>query len=310
MDIPINALEVSPQSQLVINNLLNQQTYDGIKQYSDDAVKLLRVIIENYYALDLIQGPDQAKRIRELFISYSVSPESSKTIILDNTLPITSKWRLHSLRCCSFRGIAPYGKDFEFKFDEKSHLIYGPNGSGKSSFLDAITWALWGLIVLDLEFHDKTDLDFGTSKQPWPIIVSLPDSVESEPSCFVELELRDTSRGNGLWIKRELNNTEMKCRVRESENDEGVSCSDFSSFGISPLDIQLSVVAPAILNKKLLDDSTEVAEILYGIIGYDSLDKIGKFASKALGNCTRLVNDENGHIRRITSEILLYRDGY
>ena len=41
-------LEISPQSQDVINKLLNQQAYDGIEQYSDNAVKLLRVVDDNY----------------------------------------------------------------------------------------------------------------------------------------------------------------------------------------------------------------------------------------------------------------------
>src|SRR5258705_1025850 len=120
---------------------------------------------------------------------------------------------LHSIVLTNFRS---YVGTHEFEFPKAVGLYYftgknlsepslGANGAGKSSFLDAITWCLYGLTTRKLKANEVL---------PW----------DSDASCCVTLELtvgqqklqvQRTQKPNGLLLNsKPVDQTELETHIR------------------------------------------------------------------------------------------------
>ena len=218
---------------------------------------------------------------------------------------------LHRLRCYSIRGIAPLGTDFEFSFDGEPTLIYGPNGSGKSSLLNAVTWILAGTVVTD-GYGDAHEVPLysplGQKSRPtkirnWPIVHTLPhtgDPGSAELDCWGELELRAETGSKTLHIRRRF-------RGELEESEDGVSwrpCPSLLKQGITPLDLQLSLLAATVFGRGSIESSNDTRHLLSMLLGYDSLGELGDTLTALASNLTKARRNESELIKRRKEQLV------
>ncbi|MEK0338234.1 MAG: AAA family ATPase, partial [Nitrosopumilus sp.] len=178
-----------------------------------------------------------------------------------------------------------------------SNLIYGPNGSGKSSLLAAVIWAFTGTTITDAsddkqdtDIHQKTD---GTKKgtrirSNWPLISTLPESNDIKsvvPDSWVTIELKTKDQSNTLYIKRSL-----ICFEIGTDENNLKPCENLEEYGIKPIDLQISLIAPTVLSRNTLDNAESVIKILSLILGVDVLSDIGDLAANIGRNRTAYAN--------------------
>jgi energy-coupling factor transporter ATP-binding protein EcfA2 len=210
-------------------------------------------------------------------------------------------------RCESIRGAAPPGELFAFEFHGESNLIYGPNGSGKSSLLTAVLWCLTGEIIADSELEDEESPMYrvtgSTSKlRDWPHVVTLPKPAGFEaasPACWAEVRLQRAADGKNLWLRR----TYPAVLEASWDGNAWSPCNDLSEFRITPLDLQLSLIAPTIFSRRSLEEARNVRSILTLMLGFDNLEELGDLASKISGNRTRLQKFEEATLHKKTEDI-------
>src|SRR6266850_3765896 len=123
---------------------------------------------------------------------------------------------MFDLRSISFTNFRSYVGTHEFEFPKAVGLYYftgknlsepalGANGSGKSTFLDAITWCLYGLTTRKLKANEVL---------PW----------DSDASCSVtleltvgqqELQIKRTQKPNSLLLNdKPVDQTELETHLR------------------------------------------------------------------------------------------------
>jgi energy-coupling factor transporter ATP-binding protein EcfA2 len=308
-------MKLSPQSDAVVQKLgIGASVKSGsitVGPLDTLTRTLLAVLIESFEDISRKTGEDQARAVRnhvvtKLMPKQSVTPSdqavpSPVSHIAATGGPEPPRWRLLALRCESIRGVAPPEKEFAFEFHGESNLIYGPNGSGKSSLLSGVMWCLTGDIIADSELEDRESPMYrvaGTNSKvrSWPHVVTLPEPASFEtasPSCWVELRLQRAADGKELWLKRTYP------AVLESSWDGSIwsPCSDLNEFHISPLDLQLSLIAPTVFSRSSLEEASNVRSILTLILGYDNLEELGELAGKIAANRTRLEKAEQAVLR-------------
>ncbi|MEW6250863.1 MAG: AAA family ATPase [Planctomycetota bacterium] len=212
--------------------------------------------------------------------------------------PVPTGWRLWSVVCQSIRGVAPAGELLTFPFDGRSTLIFGPNGSGKSSLLGAVAWVLTGRVILDTEedadstpiYRIPSGTGRGSKICDWPVVVTLPvggDPSSASATCMAQLELRSED-GRTLWIRRTLPN-----RVEtRTDRHAWTAQADLAGWGIQPLDLQLSLLAPTVFGRLTIEQAPDTRSLLSLMLGYDDLESLGELAGKLGANRTRLANTE------------------
>lgn len=303
----------SPQSQQAINTLLaGGELGSGghaVAPLEADARALLRVFVDHRDAMQTATGESQAKMLRQFFEEERdrepPSAPSSEASPQGPANPAEAPpWRLHKLTCQSIRGLVPYGQRLEFDFAGRSNLIYGPNGSGKSSLIAAVAWVLLGVPVTDADdphaedtapIHAASDTGKGPKKADWPVMAALPDTAETAqavPEYWSRLELREAEGARVLHLRRDAGG-----QLTASEDGETWGhCQDLAEHGISPLDLQLSLIAPTAFGRRTLEACEGTREVLSLMLGYDDLEQLGTLASNASRNCTRLYKSESKEI--------------
>jgi hypothetical protein len=259
-------MELSPQSAQEVQKLLN-----GLPIRSGDLIvgaldatakKTLSILVTHSSVLLPVKGVSQADEFRRLFkAEQTVEPEISPTATPTAVIRPQRNWRLEKLTCKSVRGIAPPGEQFEFNFGSKSLLIFGPNGSGKSSLASAVIWALTGNMPTDSENPLPTAtlyrLADSSKACEWEVIRTLPNTILEATSgnddCFAQVELRDGA-GNAIHFRREL----IAGLTSSIDLLTWQPCKSLEDFGISALDLQLSLTAPSTFGRKSIESAEDI----------------------------------------------------
>lgn len=329
-------MSISPQTKSVLKRLHAGETLSSgdvtVGPFTAPTKLLLSVLADHRNDLQGRTGADQATRLCSLYAAKKeavaegeADGESSRRdedaeseIVHDaeshrdanepsvatssDTAPADRAWCLWSVTCQSIRGVAPVGETLEFSFDGRSTLIFGPNGSGKSSLLGAIVWVLTGRVILDAHEQVEStpihrvarDSAKGSKICDWPVVATLP--LDGEPSsgsatCMGELELRSED-GKSLWIRRALPN-QVECSSDHSSWTRGA---DLTDWGIEPLDLQLSLLAPTVFGRLTVEQAPDTRTLLSLMLGYDDLEALGELASKLGRNRTTLANKETVNV--------------
>lgn len=305
-------MQLNPESLAIVDKLNNDQsvkaTSTTIGPFNQISKDVLSLIIDNYDLLNNKSGDD---RVTAFITAYKKLLEKRKEIVGvqkediaedsgESLQPETTEygqWYIHDIECHSIRGIDSYGETFSFSFEGKSNLIYGPNGSGKSSLLGAVIWGFTGIAITDAsddkqetDVHQKTN---GTKKgkkirpNAWPVISTLPETdIESiTPDSWVLIELKSKEQANTLYVKRTLSGLEAGL-----DKDKLEPCKNLDGYGIKPLDLQISLIAPTILSRNTLENADDIIKILSMILGFDVLDDIGGLAKNIGTNRTTYAN--------------------
>jgi len=273
-------MRLTPESKSVLDKLLAGDTLRAgrisVGGLDESSRLLLQILIEDYDSLSGKHGADQAETLVGLYLAnvkrkreitrrgsetlqeetqgHGESSEerdegtSSRGVRAIPKFHTPTGWRLHKLKCRSIRGVAPQSEEFEFPFDGKSNLIFGPNGSGKSSLLGAVVWVLTGATLTDAaepkdiaSIHKRSrDLKLGGKICDWPPICTLPDGDDpktSIPDCMAMMKLRSLD-GTSIWFRR----TMAKDLEVSFDGQAWIPCPDLSSYGVKPLDLQLSIL--------------------------------------------------------------------
>lgn len=305
-------MQLNPKSKAIIDQLNDSKSIPAksvtIGLFDEITKDVLKILIENYDILNALSGDSRVEKLIALYDKVIENKKIDATKqekqtqsqpIQNDTIKLNTfnKWYIHNIKCHSVRGIDLYGKTFEFSFEGKSNLIFGPNGSGKSSLLSAIIWAFAGITVTDTTdeeqetniYQKTTGIKKGGTICNWPLIATLPESDVTKnlkPDSWVIIELKSKDNMQSLYVKRSL---EKGMEVGNNENDLNI-CKSLENYGISPLDIQVALVAPTILSRNTLDNAVDIIKILSMILGYDNLDDIGKLAENIGRNRTAYAN--------------------
>jgi len=322
-------MRLTPESKSVLDTLLTGGTLTAanisIGPLDETTRLLLQVLIDNYDALSTTRGGQQAETLLKFYLrsvkedaqeaqanSKPSQPERQDrtgstqethepealpdmpTIPSFDTPPM---WRLHELKCRSVKGVAPRGEEFSFSFDGKSNLLFGPNGSGKSSLLGAVIWVLTGITLTDDPEQKEVSSIHRTSKgakrgskiRDWPPISTLPDTNDPgscAPDSMASIQLKSSDNNTTLYLRRRIDE-ELEISL---DQQTWVPCPDLSKYGIKPLDLQLSIVAPTIFGRTAIEAAPNSRKILSLMLGYEPLEDIGSLVSNLAYNRTALFN--------------------
>jgi len=336
-------MRLTPESKSVLDTLLAGGTLTAanisIGPLDETTRLLLQVLINNYDALYGTHGEQQAETLLKAYlrsvkpgtqearpISEPSQPESNghtqstqethdpetspdrPAILSFNTPP---RWRLHELRCRSIKGVAPHGEEFPFSFEGKSNLLFGPNGSGKSSLLGAVVWVLTGITLTDApEQEDIASIHKlsqgatrGSKICDWPPICTLPDTGDPKsvtPDSMAMIQFKSYDGSTTIYLRRTID----KGLEVSLDEQNWTPCTDLSDYGIEPLDLQLSIVAPTVFGRQAIETAPNSRKILSLMLGYDPLENIGDIVSNLARNRTSFFNtltDSTNTERKILS---------
>jgi energy-coupling factor transporter ATP-binding protein EcfA2 len=300
---------LSPQSEAIIQRLLSGLSIISgnltIGPFDQKTRTLVTVFVNHAESLARLKGESQAFELRE---RYATEIAESDKAINSNKPAVTVSlgsataspaWKLVKLRCTSIRGIAPPGEDFTFDFYGQSNLIYGPNGSGKSSLLGAVAWIITGNTIVDSSdakddaplYKPADGTKNGSKIRDWPVIATLPaekDLTKAVPGSLGELELKRPNDAAQLILRRSYG-TPLQASF---DGKTWISADRLSDFGIEPLDLQLSLIAPTIFGRRGVEEAEDTRRVLSLMLGYDDLEQLGALASTLSGNRTRLAKSE------------------
>jgi energy-coupling factor transporter ATP-binding protein EcfA2 len=290
---------LSPQANSIIADLLAGKGISSgrvnVGPLGEPAQHVLRYLLEHFVELSGISGAPQAKAL----INGLNSTQEEKTTADSGgilQLPSSPEWKLISLTATNYRGLVESGGTITFDFGGRTNLIYGPNGSGKSSLLGAVTWALTGLVTTDAHDNAADAPVYGTAEQAnkkrgtWPCAATLPGG-EFDPRlarCSVTVALQTVDTHHACEIRRSIpDRLEIALDGQTWRNIRSLS-----EIGISPLDMQLSLIAPLHLGRRPIEQTENTRSLLRLLLGYDDLTTVGKLAEQASANCTRLTTEE------------------
>ncbi len=277
--------------QLVIKLIKGETVPIGgetVGPLKDDELLLLYTIVAHLPDLSGSTGKVLADKVIELFENAEIPGEIGESDVSET---YSNKWILRRVRACSFRGLAPAGKEWEFEFDGKSHLIYGPNGCGKSSLLGAIAWCLTGKIFRDDQPPSApedvavyTTAEKAKKKGERPDALTLIDesgsSTVAEKEYWVEVQLISKLQDGDLkeqWLKRHSHDG-------LSKSEDGSSWSSITSINevsISELDAELSILTPARVPYIRFGQDQDMTHLFSQVVGLDDMEEIVQLAAKA-----------------------------
>ena len=122
------------------------------------------------------------------------------------------------------------------------------------------------------------------------MIATLPESDDIKnikPDSLVTIQLKTQDQSNTLYIKQSLASG-LEAAIDE---DALKSCKSLEEYGIKPLDLQISLLAPTVLSRNTLDNAESVIKILSMILGFDVLNpnSLGSVVSSK-GNIISILN--------------------
>jgi hypothetical protein len=304
-------MELSPQSAQEVQKLLRGATARSgsiiVGPLDTIGKKILSLLVDQSSRLQQSKGAAQAIEFRKLYKALgATSAEEHNSTDVEAPIRPARKWKLEKLTCKSIRGIAPPGEQFEFRFGCKSLLIFGPNGSGKSSLSSAVIWVLTGGAPTDSEtpatLAPLYRLSDGGKVCEWEVIRTLPNAIaditSSNDGCYAQVELRDED-GNILHLKRDLVNG----LASSVDLVTWQPCKTLDGFGISALDLQLSLTAPATFGRKAIETAEDTRNLLSMMLGYDDLEALGEMAAAVARNRTSLFNSETDGLNAKWSDL-------
>ena len=129
----------------------------------------------------------------------------------------------------------------------------------------------------------------GTKMCDWPTVCTLPESGDLaclQPNSMAMLHLKSADGAAALNLRRTLDrNLEVQLA-----DGEWHACESLSELGITTLDLQLSILAPTIFGRRTIENASNSRAILSLMLGYDSLEDIGRLADNLARNRTGLFN--------------------
>ncbi|MEQ8229239.1 MAG: AAA family ATPase [Rhodospirillales bacterium] len=312
---------LSPKTQETIDQLLGRAALSvdelSIGPLDSTGLLVLRILVENSDHFASTVGEERAKSFASLVKQEAAAPsgDDSSPENLESTTETTAVtapvrgWRLSKTTATNYRGLAPWNQTIDFEFSEETILIYGPNGSGKSSLLGAVVWTLTGQAPVDsdtqedkFKVHRPTEeTSLGPSIGEWPRHCTLPpaDISSEQPTCTVTVQLSRGAEDDYLFIRRsDVDGLQVSRDGASWEITE-----DLTGYGITPLDLQLSLAAPSMFGRRTLDQAQDTSDVLRLLLGLDDLAALGKLAGDISGNCTRRKNKLISEANGITGDI-------
>ncbi len=266
-----------------------------IAALSDFEKLTLYVVAKELSPLLSQRGSDLVSYLAKHIAQEKIPEPASE--LKDVTSPISTGYRLHDIRACSFRGLAPANEVWKHNFEGTTHLMYGPNGCGKSSLLGAIVWCLTGKICRDDESpSEDTMVDVyesgNTANKLTARSVALTltdssgDSTAADSNFWVELCLKitkDTKATGELWIKRH-----SETGLSMSDNGEDwKSIENLSDAGLNPLDVELHLLMPSKISQMRFGKVPDLIHLFSQIEGLDDLEEISDIAGSACASARR-----------------------
>ena len=198
---------------------------ETIVSFDGEERKILRLLAYNLQELKELRGQELVEKFLEFFEQESMGRDDSgdkeheeneeEAPAQTTTGDCAKGCKIGLVRACSFRGLAPAGREWEYDFGQRSHLLYGPNGCGKSSLLGAISWCLTGCIFRDDRSPDTPEDVRAYSIEQDRKVIGRPDAlslIDEAGQCtspddeyWVEMRLIGKNvEGNNLelWIRR------------------------------------------------------------------------------------------------------------
>lgn len=273
----------------------------NIVAFEEQSKRLLAVLSINLNQLRTLTGQDLVNKVITLNSGFKFED------ILDQISEFGSKqevkrakgYRLGKVKMCSFRGLAPADKEWEYNFEGKSHLICGPNGCGKSSLLGAICWCLTGTLFRDdcppREPEKITAYPFGGG--------SGAKIERDDVQALIDENGNSSSATKPYWVELQFIYSQTASGAKEvylkRSNADGLSLSkdgntwlalkNISEAGIDELDAELRVLMPAKVTHMQFGKNADLIRLLADVAGYGDLESIAELAESVVSNSKRII---------------------
>ena len=267
---------------------------EPIGDFNESEQTLLRVVATQVSELGELRGGGLVERAME----FLDAAEEEKTADTQDDADSDTheekerpqcRYKLGVIRACSFRGLAPAGRTWEFDFEGESHLMYGPNGCGKSSLLGAISYCLTGRI-----FRDDQAPDLPMSERAYPVEGGTHATERPDALALMDESGRNTPPDAAFWAEVQLlsddqGNGQMELLVRRhsaegltvSVNGEApCSVQSLRAVGVDELDAELNLIMPARLPHLHFGKEEVLIRTLSQVIGLDDLETIADLAGR------------------------------
>lgn len=269
--------------------------------------RLLAVLAGHVDSLSGLGGQDLITKVLELYAGFRFESavEELNAYEDDGDAGVSRRYRVGKIRACSFRGLAPAGREWSFDFVGKSHLLYGPNGCGKSSLLGAICWCLTGRI-----FRDDCPPSEPEKISGYPADGETVGRVERDDAYSLIDENGNSSSGDEpYWVQIQLIGDDGKVGASEvwlkRHSEEGLSwggdgenwteISNVREAGVDELDAELHLVMPAKVSHLKFGKNPDLVRLLGDVVGIGQLETIADiaegFARNARSTGTRMSKD-------------------
>ncbi|HBG27288.1 MAG: hypothetical protein A2Y10_09070 [Planctomycetes bacterium GWF2_41_51] len=217
------------------------------------------------------------------------------------------KYKVGKIKTCSFRGLAPTGREWEYDFKCNSHLIYGPNGSGKSSLLGAICWCLTGRF-----FRDDQPPCIPEKITAYSLDGSKKIDNRDDAQSLLD-ENGNSSYAIPYWIEIELIGKQQTIYLRRTcpdiltmkkDTGEWVQLQNIKEAGIDELDCELRLLMLAKISHMKFGKNPDIIRLLAEVTGYGDLESIADLAEDLAKNSkTAATNKENKELSPLNNII-------
>ncbi|NMA31798.1 MAG: AAA family ATPase, partial [Candidatus Methanofastidiosa archaeon] len=261
---------------------------------NESSREMLALVSINLKSLITLNGKDLVNNVKLLMENFNF--ENIKNQINDLKYEKTQQaenFKLGKIKVCSFRGLAPLGREWEYDFNCKSHLILGPNGSGKSSLLGAICWCLTGKY-----FRDDCPPCEPEKITAYPLNDKAGKKIKDRDDAQSLLDENGTcSLIVPYWVEIELIGRTKKLILRrknvdgltvKNDGEEWRKITSIKEADIDELDCELRLLMPAKISHIKLGKNPDVLRLLAEITGYGDLEIVSQLAEDLVTSSRRM----------------------